>query len=327
MEGLGARLALGLVSVLLCAGILELVARQLGHGPWRPAAPDVRVVPGGSLFEPHPELGYRHRPGRYRVAQGELRFVVTHGDDSLRTTGPPGAHERPEDGEIWIFGGSFTHGWGVNDRQTFPWLLQERMPRLHVVNFGVSGYGTLHALIQLEAALARRGPPNLAVIAYASFHDLRNVFARERRKVLVPYNRLGLIRQPLARLDAEDELQVEMSSATYAEVPLMRYSAAAHMVEKALNRAERSSLRETEVTLEIIERFAAIAGREGFAFVIAGISPSLETRQISRFAAREDGGRSTSRTISSTADTTIFPGTSIPINRVTSSMPTSSRRT
>src|SRR5262249_26695941 len=57
-------------------------------------------------------------------------------------------------GPIVIAAGcSFTFGLGVNDEDTWPWLLQERMPDYRVVNVGVNGYGTDQALLAAEREL------------------------------------------------------------------------------------------------------------------------------------------------------------------------------
>ena len=256
---------------------IEGLLRLLGAGPWDPRPVNVQVEPGGSLYELHPTLGYRHRAGEFRITQEVLRWTATHGDDTLRITDRPGDEgrgvQRPE---LWIMGGSFTHGWAVNDWETFPWLLQERLPQYRVVNFGVGGYGTLQSLVQLEHALAERTPA-LVVVAYASYHDRRNVFSRQQRKTLVPWNHLGILRMPRAKLGPGGEIQTEMADATYSELPGMRLSAIVHLVERGLNRLERVWLGEHDVTFAILERMAEIARSEHFDIVVAGLGPDRAT--------------------------------------------------
>jgi hypothetical protein len=280
------RLAAIAFLLALCLALAEGAARLLGEAPWQPSGLDVRVEPGGSLFEPDPRLGYRHRAGRYEVTQRLLRFVLTHDARGLRATHAPRASEarRPE---LWLFGDSITHGWSVNDEETYAWLLQERFRALEVVNFGVSGYGTLHGWLQFEDALAEGRRAAVAVVAYASFHDDRNTFARERRKLLVPWNRLGPLAQPRARFDAAGELRIERAEARYAELPLMRRLALSHLVERAWNRLEQRRLRGADVSFAILERFAGRAGREGIALVVAGFTRDEPTRALlERCAAR-----------------------------------------
>jgi hypothetical protein len=250
-------------------GLAELVVRVLGREPWRAQQASIVVEPDGSLFEPDPRLGYRHHPGRYEVRSGWHEFTVTHGPDTLRITRPdPKPTARPG---LWVFGCSLTHGWLVGDEETFPWALQQRFPRLDVVNFGVNGYGTVHGLIQLEEALETRRSPDVIVVAYASFHEDRNTFARARRKQIVPWNHLGPLSQPMARLDPARGFRLELSPFHYREVPGMRRLASLHLLEQAWNELERRSLHPAEVTDALLVRFEENARGAGARFVLAGM--------------------------------------------------------
>ena len=85
--------------------------------------------------------------------------------------------------EIWILGCSFTHGYGVNDMETYPAQLQELMPGYRVRNFGMDGYGTFQNWMTLRHELAKGQKPALVVLAYGAFHDQRNVTGAKRSTV------------------------------------------------------------------------------------------------------------------------------------------------
>jgi hypothetical protein len=257
------------VVMALCLASAELVARAFSVEPFRTDRVAIVVEPGGRLFDTHPRLGYRHHAGRYRVAIGGHAFTVTHGPDTLRITKPEAA-PHPRLG-LWVFGCSFTHGWSVGDEDTFPWRLQQRFPRLDVVNFGVSGYGTVHSLIQLEEALETRPLPAAIVVAYGSFHDDRNTFARVRRKQIVPWNHLGPLSQPAARLGRGGGLHIDVVPARYRELPGMRRLASLHLLEQAWNQLELRWLRSARVTDALLDRFAEGASGTGARLVLAGI--------------------------------------------------------
>jgi hypothetical protein len=172
---------------------------------------------------------------------------------------------------IGIFGCSFTHGWSVNDDETYPWLLQQQLPNCEVVNFGVGGYGTVHSLIQLRNALDEERKPDVAVIAYCSFHDERNTFLRTRRKVVAPYSRLGDILQPYARLERNGGLRIQMAEAIYSEFLGMRHSALSHCLETAYNSVEDRLCGSREVTRAIIREFSDLCIRNNIALVVAGM--------------------------------------------------------
>ena len=50
---------------------------------------------------------------------------------------------------IAVIGDSFAMGWGVNDKETFSYLLEKKINR-PVYNLGVSGYGTIRELIRFQ---------------------------------------------------------------------------------------------------------------------------------------------------------------------------------
>jgi hypothetical protein len=271
----GVLVALVLLVVLVSG---EIAARAAGYQPWRVDDPGIVVEPGGRFFEPHPTLGYRQLPGTFTVRlHTGYTFTVTHGPDTLRATHHPldSEGDAAARDQIWIFGCSITHGWSVDDDETYPWLLQTQMPDMEVVNFGVNGYGTLHSLIQLREALDRRPKPAVVVLAYAQIHDERNTFTRTRRKSIAPWNRLGTLLQPYARLD-DDRLRIAMAEVEYTEFPAMRSSALSHWAEEFYNRLERRMLRSREVTLAILDEFAAVSRAHDVPMLLAGIrSPQL----------------------------------------------------
>jgi hypothetical protein len=88
-------------------------------------------------FEPQPhravdpELGYRELPGKYvatysrkfaRRPWERLRVQQTTNKDGTRWTGD---FHPDYKSSVYIFGDSFVHGDGVNDEQTFSFLLQQ----------------------------------------------------------------------------------------------------------------------------------------------------------------------------------------------------------
>lgn len=274
-----------LVATVVTIGAGEMLVRASGWQPWRTPDSGITVTPGGRFVMQHPVLGYTHIPGEYMVTlPSGYSFHVTHGPDTLRVTGPARTDDtRPE---IWIFGCSFTHGWALNDEQTYPWLLQEKLPGYKVVNFGVSGYGTLHSLLQFRAAL-ERGRPAVAVLAYASFHDARNTFLRQRRKETAPWNRLGPLGQPYARLNKDGGLRLAMTEVTYEEVPLMRYSAFAHFLESQYNRIEDYFFDSHKVSEALVSQMQELARSHDVRLVVAGIWPDAPTHDMLRFASNQ----------------------------------------
>jgi hypothetical protein len=265
---------LGYMTLLTCFALLciEYICRAKGMLPWKPIRLNITVTPGGKFCKKHSTLGYADLPGRFTVELPDgYTFVVTHRDNTLRITQPLEAYTtisgKPG---IWIFGCSFTHGWALNDYETFPWLLQERLPQYEIVNFGVCGYSTLQSLIRFQEALTNYAPPKIAIIAYASFHDQRNTFLRNRSKEVLPYNRLGQLWQPYARLHGGN-LRIASGDGEYRPFPLMKYSAFSHFLEQKYNNIEDYFYESHRVTEAIILEFAKLAQKHAVHLVVAGI--------------------------------------------------------
>jgi len=258
----------------------ELIARMKGMRPWHVGSVPVQVEPGGKFFRKHPALGYAALPGQFTVSllQKNYSFHVTHLPNGLRVTHPLNTYDASVDKpEIWILGCSFTHGWSLNDEDTYPWRLQERLPEYEVVNFGFSGYGTIHSLIQFREALAKKKTPEIAVLAYADIHDERNTFLRKRRKSIAPWNKLGPLVQPYARLDSKEKLQYYLAKVEYAEFPLMRYSALSHFLEIKWNELEQKMQQSRKVSEALVLEINKFAQQHGVKFILAtiGTAPDM----------------------------------------------------
>ncbi|MCL4302179.1 MAG: SGNH/GDSL hydrolase family protein [Anaerolineae bacterium] len=283
-------LALLAASVIVALAGAEVALRWLGYQPWQVKEVKIVVEPGGKFFTQHPALGYTHLPGTFNVTLPDgYTFLVTHQADTLRITHPldPALDEVSKD-EIWIFGCSFTHGWTLNDDETYPWLLQQQLPEVEVVNFGVSGYGTLQSLIQFQEALEKRPRPKLVIVAYASFHDQRNTLLRLRSKQIVPWNKLGPIVQPYATLDEDGNLNYDLAEMTYREFPLMRVSALMNFIETTYDyKVEDAFYHSHAVSQALIKQFDRLAQAHGIKLVVAGLLSDHLTADTLAFSTAE----------------------------------------
>jgi hypothetical protein len=181
---------------------------------------------------------------------------------------------------LWIFGCSLTYGWAINDQDTFAWLLQEKFPQYEVDNFGVSGYGTVHAYQQITEALKTRAKPKIIIIAYGSFHDTRNVCSRHYRKAIIPHADLGNLKFLWARFDREGRLVYSQEQAGYTEVPFMRYSAFIHRLEESYNRRERETLKHHEVSRAVMADVIRLCREQGITILVAGLQADDITSQM-----------------------------------------------
>lgn len=143
------------------------------------------VVFDGPLITKDDLLGFRNVPGVHKISiifrsplvNKTWSFRAIIGPDGYRTTSDP-SQEEFERPEIWIFGCSMTWGWPLNNSDSFPWILQEKMPLFRVRNLAGNGYGNLHAFLQLRQAIQSGcRAPCLVVFVFNPFHMERNVGA------------------------------------------------------------------------------------------------------------------------------------------------------
>jgi len=264
----------------------EITVRARGVRPYMPYDSNIRVEPGGKLTKKHPALGYSHIPGEYTITlRDTLSFKVTHLPNTLRITKPIEAYETDQKKPaIYVFGCSWTYGWVLNDEETYTWVLQERFPECDVVNFGVIGYGTIHSLVQFREALEKHKPAKVAIAAYGSFHDNRNTFLRNRRKLVATVNKLGPMIQPCGRLGKDGKLHHRLAEVVYREFPFMKHSALIHYLEQRYNQFEDRLYHSHRVSEAIIVEMHHLAQKNGCQFVLAGIESDSKTRALLEYA-------------------------------------------
>ena len=278
----------GLVVIVVIGLLAEAFTRMKGFTPLISTPLIISIEPPGNYFTTHPTRGWAHVPGEFKLTLAEpYSFKVTHASNSLRITHPLDAKTGGNKKEIWIFGCSLTHGWRLNDQETYPWLLQQNLAEYEVVNFGVDGYGSVQSLIQFQEALKAGRKPNLVVFAYAWFHDPRNVLTRSWKKALFINNRLGAVNYPYGRLGADNKLVLRNEPLEYAGFPLLRYSALANYLDEQYDASLEGSYRQHEVSMAVLDEFWNLCKSNGIEFVLAGIYPDpLMTETLQSFNAR-----------------------------------------
>jgi hypothetical protein len=137
------------------------------------------------FFGEDAEQGYRANPGRYvfrytRLHGGapeHLDSVVTINGDGTRFTGnAPATPAR----RIYVLGDSFVFGDGVNDEQTFSFLLQAAFPRDAVHLHALSGYSWANALVTMARIKDQIRPDDIVILGYAYYYKERHVEAPAR---------------------------------------------------------------------------------------------------------------------------------------------------
>jgi len=262
------------VVLLVFLLMMELVLRIRGHKEYPGERPDIVVEPGKKYFQKDSLLGYKHLPGKYEITLGgEYKFVTTHENNSLRITSDLQKNDSVAKPEVWMLGCSFTHGWSINDNETFTWLTQAEFKNYKFVNWGTSGYGTLHFYLLLKKALEQRDKPKLVIINHANFHFGRNTFSRKRRRSVSRWNFLGKLNQPFATLDEKGKMMIKYSEVEYMPWMLSKYSALANYFEAKydiyLDKKDKQD--ETKITELILDEISGICSKYGVDVLITNI--------------------------------------------------------
>ena len=190
-------------SVLVCLLLGEAAARLFLPRPIRAdhsaivEAAEIRK-PGNrktfqSLHRPDPRIGWvlnsdsmQYR-NRLVDAQGALQYDVVYSVSGGRRKTSLAPMSGPE---LVTAGCSFTFGHGLNDQDTWPWLLQERLSDYRVVNAGCMGYGTDQALLAAEREVQQHSTGATAVVfGFGDFQIERNRCTQGWMATVYPFSK------------------------------------------------------------------------------------------------------------------------------------------
>lgn len=263
--------------VFLC--IIEIGFRIHGHETYPGKIPDIAVVPDGKYFQEDSILGYKHRAGEYDITlKKEYGFSTHHDSNTLRLTSQLAENTSILKPSIWIFGCSFTHGWSINDHETFPWILQSKLDDFTITNWGVSGYGTVHFYLQFKEALKKRKKPNMIIINHADFHFERNSFSFQRRRNVSKWNFLGDLHQPYCTLDNNEKMHIQYANKEYNSWWLSKYSTLAYYFQIRYESYVDGKNKENEkiITSMLLDKIISLAKENEIETIITNIGSDPE---------------------------------------------------
>jgi hypothetical protein len=288
MRRRSARTLLVLAILTLGALAAEVALRYRARTPLQATLGVMVDPPGAHLLRYDDRLGYALNPDnrmtithsrptgspRFESDAAMLTWTSMTDAESHRITRAPSADPQPRATRaLWLFGCSFTFGWSVDDDDTMPWLLQQRLPDLEVVNFGVPGYGTVQSLIQFEDQLAKHTVPALSVLVYYDFHEERNTLSPQYRRANgLAWTAWGERNQPYIVWN-DGELERRRGPIIYEPyVPFIEYSALMNYVDELIVRWQDAAAmeqdRRREITKRLIDRFASLARENGSMFLL-----------------------------------------------------------
>lgn len=109
----------------------------------------IRKTPDGAFpGQPdHPSASFAHRELKFNKLLYDVRYTF----DKLGRRITPEANSHPQ-GDILVFGCSFTFGHGLENEQTWAWKLGKLLgPNWHVANYGYNAFGPQQMLNMIES--------------------------------------------------------------------------------------------------------------------------------------------------------------------------------
>ena len=170
----------------------------------------------GRIHIPHPLRGWSMVPGAH-VRRGGANYTVNR--EGFRAL-----HDfdnAPDRFEVIIVGDSFTFGDGIDDKETWPYLLEQRDPRLNVLNMAGTGYGVDQMDLTLQESIGRYRP-RLVIAAFISddlgrslltFRDFKKPrFVLRNNELVLTNTPIGnqedVFREALAKADKMSPVQL-----------------------------------------------------------------------------------------------------------------------
>lgn len=281
--------------------VLELVGRYVGL-----IFPDMQKDTEKS--RPSSYAGFHHLygpypiPGKFEVYFSNSWCKVTHNKDSNRITRPlDDTTDYSKKPKLNIYGCSFTWGSGLNDSSTYPYIIQSQMHQYNVQNMGVFAAGNLVALLQLRDEIQRNDKPDIAIVAYASFHDERNTFNREwatlikesvkqdhsdgEQKASEAARQIDTIKFPQARL-VNDSLKIDYKPLNGDLFPFSRYSVSCFLIHQLINVIDESKIHSNEVTRKIFLEMHQLCVHNGIRLIVTCIDDDQNTQAMQSYFKR-----------------------------------------
>lgn len=189
------------VALITKRAVASVTANSPSEAPAYPGLPQLKKKhevktplvnnPYNIVSSPYPffaadsAFGYAPKPGRYEFTyQKKLgdfykfyKNKVTVNPDHSRYTGRTPSNA---DGKIYVFGDSFIFGEGINDEQTFSYLLQSTQDKQAVHLYAAGGYSITQAYIRFLKIARSLTANDTLIIGYADYYKKRDAAAPSR---------------------------------------------------------------------------------------------------------------------------------------------------
>lgn len=272
-----------LVSVLF----LEFLLRLLGFSP---VVFSQKITWSPAIGYATDSLGINLKKGSYKININNcLEYTATHSEDGRRITSKSSNLSKNKE-KIYIFGCSFAYGVGVNDEESFPFLLQGLEKNYQVENFAVPGSTTIHAYLNLKKKLENGGRPKIVVLSYGTFHEERTILTRGFESKLyngIKFNKgfvLDKYLYPKCTIQNNDVVVKSVNVIQdFQPIPFVDKSAIATFVDQTWNQLDQKRTDGFLASKLLMKKIGDLSNKYRFKLIIADISYNEHSKQIESF--------------------------------------------
>ena len=239
-------------------------------------------------------LGISLNMGGYEIEiNNKIKFKATHDSSGYRKIYRNETIAVTK--KIVSLGCSFTYGYGVNDTETFTYLLQKNHPNFNFTNMGVIGYGTVQSYLQLNKIVNSKNSPDVVILNFASYHLERNpMVASYRRALKIGFNNslstakeiMKNSRFPFSNSIGEIKIEYIGWKDLYSDWKGREYSAAINYIQTGWDRMETSNLDLNSISTTIIIEMNKLCADNGIDFYavmldeVPSISLNLKSKGV-----------------------------------------------
>ncbi len=266
---------------LLVLTCLEVALLILGYRRYQDKPYVVSATPENA-FIGDDSLGIYLNPGKYSIIlNNAIEFETEHLCDNRRLNHHEGNIDKPK---VVFLGCSFTYGYGVNNDETFIAQLQGNFPNYNLENYGVVGYGTVQALLQLSKILTDTSV-KAVLLDFSSFHFMRNVLSQNyRRNLKIGYansnektnNLMQNARFPFLG-DCSDSIRFANWRDLHSDWYGRNWFASVNWIQTLTESYHDKKLNEIEITTYVIQQIAAKCEAANVRFGIVCLDQTAET--------------------------------------------------
>lgn len=269
---------------------LELFLRLIGFSP---IEFNQKVVSKPEVPYTSDSLGINLKKGTFKISiNNKVDYTATHDNEGKRITSKTPIRDK---NNIWIFGCSFAYGVGVNNEESYPFLLQTFLKNYKVDNFAIPGSASIQSYLKLKEQLSKGHTPKIVVVSYATFHEERNQLTRGFESNL--YDGLKLHKglklnkyyYPRCKI-VNNKIDIKNIDITedFTPIPWVEKSAIATFINQTWNAFEDKKIIGFPVSKYLILEFQKLAKQYNFKLIIADVAYSKRSNEIKTFCLKRN---------------------------------------